>query len=168
MKSKLLLCLALVLSGGLFDCCNILHADENAPNTNSSMQVAGHIYRDAIYGFQLTLPQGWEARQMGFSVSHYDYVFLTINNQRPGLAFEGWEGIWTCNNHVTQLQPDEVYISVGYAGGPMGVKMRADTVNEDLRSFLAANDVRVFSSSGELWYDLNFFKRGQQWSIRVA
>ena len=70
-----------------------------------------------------------------------------------------------CSNRLTQLQPDEVYISIGYAGGPMGVTMRADIVGEDLRPFLATNQMRVFSSKGLSSYSLSFFKRGQHWSI---
>ncbi|HKW29547.1 MAG TPA: hypothetical protein VJT54_09435 [Verrucomicrobiae bacterium] len=165
MNPKLLLGLVLVLSPGFFCCCNLPGADESTATSSLSAQPAGQIYHDAKYGFQLILPQGWEARETSLSVSHYDYVFLTINNQRSGLAFEGWEGTWICNNRITQLQPDEVYISVGYAGGPMGVTMRADTVGEDLRPFMATNQVRVFSSKGLLSYGVSFFKRGQHWSI---
>jgi hypothetical protein len=168
MNIKLLLGLVLVLSPGFFCCCNLAGADESTTTSSPSAQPADQIYRDAKYGFQLILPQGWEARETNLSVSHYDFVFLTINNQRPGLAFEGWEGTWICNNHVTQLQPDEVYISVGYAGGPMGVTMRAETVGEDLRPFLATNQVRVFSSRGVFNYGLSFIKRGQRWSIQAC
>src|SRR5579859_580841 len=168
MNIKLLLGLALVLSPGFFCCCNLAGADDSTTTSSPSAHPAGQIYRDAKYGFQLILPQGWEARETSLSVSHYDYVFLTINSQRPGLAFEGWDGRWMCNNRVTQLQPDEVYISVGYAGGPMGVTMRADTVGEDLRPFLATNQVRAFSSKGVSNYGLSFFKRGQRWSIQAS
>ncbi len=168
MNSKLLLGLALVLSPGFFCCCNLARAEASTITSSPSAQLVGDIYHNAQYGFQLILPQGWVARETSFPVSHYDYVFLTINNQRPGLAFEGWEGTWICNNHITQLQPDEVYISIGYAGGPMGVKMRVDNVGEDLRSFLATNQLRAFSSKGQLSYSLSFFKRGQRWSIQAC
>jgi hypothetical protein len=165
MHSKLLFCLALVLSGGFICCCNLVRAGENVITSSSSAPPAGQVYHDTKYGFQLVLPQGWEARETNLSVAHYDYVFLTINNQRPGLAYEGWDGRWMTNDRITQLQPDEVYISVGYAGGPMGVSMMADNVGEDLSSFLATNQVRVFSSNGMLNYSLSFFKRGQHWSV---
>ncbi len=165
MISKVLLGFALVLGGGLFDCGNILHADENDANTNLSAQPTGHVYPDTKYGFQVVISPGWEAKKTSFSVAHYNYVFLTINNQRPGLAFEGWPGTWICNNRVTQLQPGEVYISVGYAGSPMGTTMRADNVGEYLCSFLTTNHVSGSSSDGMLNYSLSFFKRGQQWSI---
>ena len=165
MNSRFLIGVAVVLSLGFFCCCNLAGADESTTTSSPSAQLVGEIYRDAKYGFQLILPQGWEARETSLSVSHYATVFLTINNQRPDLAFEGGEGTWICNNHVTQLQSDEVYISVGYAGGPMGVTMRADVVGEDLRPFLATNQMRAFSSKGLLNYSLSFFKRGQHWSI---
>ena len=165
MNLRLPLCLVLVLSPGFYCCCNPAGADESMTTSSALVQPPGHVYYDAKYGFQFILPQGWEAQETNLSVGHYDDVFLTINNQRPGLAYEGWEGTWMCSNRLTQLQPDEVYISVGYAGGPMGVTMRADTVGEDLRPFLATNQVRVFSSKGLSSYGLSFFKRGQHWSI---
>ena len=136
--------------------------------SSPSAQPAGQIYRDAKYGFRLILPQGWEARETNLSVSHYGLVFLTINSQRPGLVFEGWDGTWMYNHRITQLQPEEVYISIGYSGGPMGAMMKADAVGQDLRSFLATNQVRVFSYEGQSIYGLYFFKRGQSWSIQAC
>lgn len=167
MNPKLLLCLVLILVAGLLSFCRA--RDASAVPTIETNGQSGQVYCDKTYGFQVAVPFGWQARKTSFSPCHYGYAFLTINNQRPGLEFEGDFGPgWMDGNNVTQLQSNEVYISIGYGGGPMGVSLREDMVGGNLAAFLATNNVRGYSSGGVLNYGLGFFKRGEIWCISAS
>ncbi|MGH7941094.1 MAG: hypothetical protein ACREFR_08500 [Limisphaerales bacterium] len=165
MKSKRLLCVAVVLGMAVPCKCRAGEMAQDDATIGANEQ-AGHTYYDKTYGFQITVPPGWQASETSFSFEHYGYAFLTINNQRPGLEFEGGWGMgWLNDNHVTQLQSNEVYIAIGYGGGPMETIMRDDSVGDNLASFAATKNVHAYSFGGVLNYGLEFFKRGELWSI---
>jgi hypothetical protein len=151
MNSKLLLGLALVLSGVPFGCSNTARAD-------------GEVYQNTNRGFQLVVPEGWTATETNFSYSHYGDEFLTINSQRPHLAIRdqhmggGFGG-------VEQMHPGEVYVSIGCSDGPGGPTMRPDSVTNDLLPLLSTNHISPSSEPGLSALDFGFFKRGHWWSI---
>jgi hypothetical protein len=161
-RIKPVLYLALILSVGY---AAYTQAENVGTNTTS-----GQIYRDDMYGFQITLPKGWMAKEVGHEQDHYGYAFLTINNQRQDLdCGDGWwaESGWNFHGRKTELQSNEVYMCIGYDGGPILMTMSTDTVGHDLGSLMATNAMRLFSAKGSAYYALNFFKRGQVWSIAV-
>jgi hypothetical protein len=159
MKPKPILCLALVLSGGFFGCCNIVFAQ-------------GQVYQNTNYGFQLVVPEGWTATETNFTVFHYNDVFLTVNNERPDLTIQKQrmapgKGVeFNPKVILQQMQPGEVYVSVGYFDGPGGPTMRLDSVDNDLHSLLVTNEISVSGGDKDLSVlDLRFFKRGHWWNI---
>ncbi len=166
MKSELILCPALLLSGGF----NLVFTDGNAANQNRPVSPAGQIYRSSNSGFQFYVPDGWTARETAFYIAHYSRVFLTVNSQRPELEIRDWP---TGENTIEfgpkttfqQMQPGEVYVSFGYAGGPFSETMRLDTVGDDFHALLATNRISTSSQAGLSRLNLCFFKRGYLWAI---
>ena len=138
-------------------------------NTTLLAQPVGQIYRNTNYGFQFAVPEGWTVTETNFEVFHYNDVFLTVNNRRPGLTLQEQ---WTSKGTefggkivLKEMQPGEAYISIGYFDGPGGRTMRSDGVANDLLPLLKTNRI-VESSERELSeLDLFFFKRGHSWHI---
>jgi hypothetical protein len=162
MRLKFLLCLALVLS----DESNPAFADENAATKNPPTPSAGQMFRSTNYGFEFSLPQGWTARETNFYIAHYSDGFLTVNSQRPNLILSsGWGDAKPLSQ---QMQPGEVYISMGYSGGPGPETMRADTLGDNLRALLATNRISASYEAGLSCLGLQFFKRGKWWNISAC
>ncbi len=169
MKSKLTLCLALVLSGSF----NLGVADGNAANVNLPVSPAGRVYRSSNYGFQFEVPEGWTVRETGFYVAHYTRVFLTVNSRRPELEVRDWQAsanTWEFGARAMwqQMQPGEVYVSLALAGGPGPQTMRPDTVSEDFHALLVTHRISVSAQAGLSCLDLHFFKRGYWWDISAC
>lgn len=159
MKHKILLCLALVLSGQF----NLALADENAAKENLSKPTTGQLYRSTNYGFEISVPRGWTARETNFFIAHYEDGFLTINSQRPNLIFSsGWGDSKPLSE---QMQPGEVHIYMGYSGSPMQETMRVDTVGDNLEALLATKRISASYEAGLSCLNLDFVKRGKRWII---
>lgn len=157
MNRQHILCLALILGSGLFNCTSTL---------------AGQMFSSSRYGFQMDVPDAWTARETYFSFAHYSDVFVTVNNQRPKLEIHDWpigKSAMGFGPQTTfdQMQPGEVYISIGYSGGPGGVTLRRDTVGSDLMALLATNSVSSSTQRGLTGVNLRFFKRGHWWFVSV-
>jgi hypothetical protein len=169
MKSKLILCLALILSGSF----NLGVADGNAANVNLPVSPAGRVYRSSNYGFQFEVPEGWTVRETGFYVAHYTRVFLTVNSRRPELEIRDWQAsanTWEFGARAMyqQMQPGEVYVSFAFAGYPGPDTMRLDTVGDDFHALLATNRISVSAQAGLSCLDLHSFKRGYWWDISAC
>jgi hypothetical protein len=159
MNPKLLLCLALALNGQF----NPAFADENAAKENPPTSSAGQMFRSTNYGFEFSVPQGWTACETNFFIAHYSDGFLTINSQRPDLILSsGWGDSKLLSQ---QMQPGEVYISMGYSGDPFPETMTADTIGDNLQALLATNRISASYEAGLSNLDLHFFKRGKWWNI---
>jgi hypothetical protein len=155
MKIKFLLFLALVSSGGIAVAAEVING-----NAQPSQE---QIYRNAKYGFEFNTPQGWAVRETNFYIAHYSDGFLTVNSQRPNLILSlGWGDSKPLSQ---QMQPGEVYISMGYSGGPGPETMRADTVGGDVQALLSTNRIFASYEAGLSHLDLHFFKRGKFWNI---
>ena len=138
-----------------------------------SAQPTGQTYRNTNYGFQFSVPAGWTVRETGFYIAHYSSVFLTVNNQRPGLEIRDWptgKNSWGFGAETTfqQMQPGEVYVSFGYSDGPGPDGMQPDTVATDLRSLLAGKAITPSSQPGLSPLNVGFFKRGHRWAISAC
>jgi hypothetical protein len=166
MKTRLLIWFAVVLSGMPTPAVAVENADKAIPPSPTTTQ----IFRSSYYGFQLGVPAGWTARETDFYVAHYNRVLLTVNSQRPKLMIQNWPTGGTAQEFgakaaFEQMQPGEVYISIGYIGYPGPETVRSDTVGEDLRSLLATNTISASGQPGLSTLDLVFFKRGYRWEI---
>lgn len=159
MKTKIILGLVLIL-GGQF---NPVFADESAAKENPPTPPTDQKFRSTNYGFEFSVPQGWAARETIFPIAHYSDGFLTVNSQRPNLILSsGWGDSKPLSQ---QMQPGEVYISMGYSGGPGPETMRADTVGDNLHALLATNRISAAYEASLSSLNLHFFKRGKFWSI---
>jgi len=164
MKPKLL-CLALVLSGGLLWLCNFARADTTVAKP------ATENYHNDHYGFQFTVPQGWTVTETNFEAAHYYYVvFLTINSRRPDSAGrEPWVSTnamaYYENTNLRQVKPGEAYISIGFCEGPFGGGMQSNSVAEDLIPVLGTNRLATSWNPKLAELNLDFFKRGHFWDI---
>ena len=121
------------------------------------------MFRSTNYGFEFSVPQGWTACETNFFIAHYSDGFLTVNSQRPNLILSsGWGDSKPLSQ---QMQPGEVYISMGYSGGPGPETMRADTIGDNLQALLATNRISASYEAGLSNLGLHFFKRGKWWNI---
>jgi hypothetical protein len=93
MKPKLLLCLALVLSGGLFGCC-IARADEtNAPVSNNAT-IRGEIFlQPKPFQLQPSIPDGWDVVLLEPEVRMIEKTAYGSTNGRDSSIIENTLGV---------------------------------------------------------------------------
>jgi len=166
MKPKLILCLALVLSGGWFGGLKVAEGQ-----TNSGLEWKTHA--DAARHFHFQYPSSWRLNTEGFSVEHYRDVFLSINSfgasrfalLEQEVSSNTWEfGSRTITN---QLPAGAVYLDIGRWDGPW--PRWGPGIHEMAESDLSA----VLKSSQEVEADdlitreIGFHKWGVSWSIMV-
>ncbi|MBI3852362.1 MAG: hypothetical protein HY298_19065 [Verrucomicrobia bacterium] len=118
------------------------------------------------------VPEDWTATKTNFEVFHYNDVFLTVNSKRPGLIIQmqkthPGEFQFSAKTILQQMQPGEVYVSIGYFDGPGGPTMRPDSVINDLFPLLTTNHISASSEPGVSALHVRFFKRGHGWNISV-
>ncbi len=169
MRSNVILCLVLVLGGGL----SLAIADSSAASPNPPLTSPGEVYRSTNYGFQFRVPEGWTARETAFYVAHYTRVFLTVNSRRLELEIKDWPAGRNTREFgpravFRQMQPGEVYVSFAFAGSPGPDTMRSDTVGEDFHALLATNRISASAQAGLSYLGLYFFKRGYWWNISAS
>jgi hypothetical protein len=144
-------------------------ASEAGPHDTATRQSTARIYRNAQYGFEFVVPEGWTTKDTNFYFAHYSRAVLTVNSQRPDLQIRNWPTAKNTREFAPrttfeQMQPGEAYISIGYTDSSFSETMRTDTVGNDLHSLLETNQFSTFAK-GLSEMDLRFLKRGHNWFI---
>jgi hypothetical protein len=162
MKSKLLLCLALGLSGGLVGCSTASH-------TNS---IQWATFTDTTRHFHLQYPATWKINTETIPVMHYRLVFVSLNSVECFTVgnLQTSENTWQYGSAETikQLPAGAAYMDIGWWEGPPGPRWGPD-IHEmeaaDLSALLKTNHEE--KEDGLVVRQVEFHKWGRSWSIMV-
>ena len=164
MKFKFLLCLALVLSGGLFGWPNV-----GSGQTNSDVQRV--TFTDAARHFHFQYPATWKINTDVVPVMHYRDVFVSLNSAHRHtvgdlqVSTNTWE--YGAPTTIEQLPAGTIYMDIGYWDGPwprFGSNIR-EMEAANLSGLLKTNDQE--KSDGLITRQIEFHKWGRHWSIMI-
>ena len=164
MKPKLLLCLALVLSGGWFGCLNAADGQTNS--------ITWAIFTDTNRHFHFQYPAAWRINTEVVSVMHYRQVFVSLNSAERftvgdlQVSTNVWE--YGAPETISQLPAGTVYMDIGWweylapQFGPDIHEMEADDL-----SALLKTDKEEKADKKLVTRTIEFSKWGRRWSIMV-